>query len=147
MGLDIGDRRIGVAISDPLGVIAYPLTVIERHTDEAAIAGILGIIREKDIGRIIVGLPVSMDGSLGAQAAKVKEFTAVLAAGTGIPLEFRDERLSTVAARRLMKDFTKKSPERHDDAAAAAVVLQAYLEENAGSDGGMINHPPGGDHG
>jgi len=131
LGLDVGDRRIGVALSDPIGILASPLTIISRTDDTSAIQVITAIVSEHQVEQIIVGLPFSMDGSLGEQAEKVKTFVEKLCAHTNVPVDFRDERLTTVTAKRLLQDAqTKKSKgETYDDAAAAAVILQAYLEE------------------
>jgi putative Holliday junction resolvase len=128
LGLDIGDKRIGVALSDPQGILASPYTIIHREHDSADIESLISIIREKEVTRVIAGLPRSMDGSLGEQAAKVKGFTEKLAGKIEVPVEFRDERLSTVSARRLMKEAKVKST-KHDDAMAAALILQGYLDE------------------
>ena len=128
LGLDVGDRKIGVAISDPLGILASPLSIIIRSNEGAGVEAIVDIIDKNQVGRIIVGLPRSMDGSIGEQAEKVKAFVRELCNHTDVPLEFRDERLSTVAARRLMHDIGKKG-KAGDDAIAAALVLQGYLDE------------------
>ena len=131
LGLDIGDKRIGVALSDPLGILASPLTIIHRQDEAADFEAIASIITQYQVGQIIVGLPYSMDGNLGEQAKKVKAFVGRLSGHIEIPLEFRDERLSTVSAKRLMREArTKKTSSRiHDDAAAAAIILQGYLDE------------------
>ncbi|MFC2066906.1 Holliday junction resolvase RuvX [Chloroflexota bacterium] len=128
LGLDVGDRKIGVALGDPLGMLASPLSIIIRSNESADVEAIINIIDQKQVGRIIVGLPRSMDGSIGEQAEKVKAFVRELCNHTDVPLEFRDERLSTVAARRLMHDIGKKG-KAEDDAIAAALVLQGYLDE------------------
>jgi len=131
LGLDIGDRWIGVAVSDPSGTLASPLTIIGRIEETADLEAISTIIEQNDIGRVIVGLPVSLNGSLGRQAEKVQEFTRQLRQHTEVPVEFRDERLTTVSARRLMqKTGTKKSRVKtRDDAIAAAFILQGFLDE------------------
>ena len=130
MGLDVGDKRIGVALSDPGEILASPLTIIEHSDEEQDIAAIFDIIAQYEVGKIIVGLPRSMAGKIGHQATKVEAFVEQLRKRTQVPIEFRDERLSTVSARRLLQPTahkTKKKPRY--DAAAAAIVLQAYLEE------------------
>ncbi|MDO8567169.1 MAG: Holliday junction resolvase RuvX [Dehalococcoidales bacterium] len=127
LALDIGDRRIGVALSDPLGILATPLTIIERVDEETAIEAVMDIVSRNQVELIIVGLPRSMEGEIGAQAKKVQTFTENLRKHISIPLEFRDERLTTVSARRLMKE-AKRTGER-DDAIAAAFILQGYLDE------------------
>jgi len=128
MGLDIGDRRIGVALGDPLGILASPLTIIECRDELTGIAAIVNLIERHQVGRVIAGLPLSMDGSIGQQAGKVKAFVRELCRRTEVPVEFRDERLSTVSARRLMRAAGKTRQSRHD-AAAAALILQGYLDE------------------
>ena len=130
LGLDIGDRRVGVAISDPVEVIASPLTVITRDDDNAAISAIMQLVGQYDVKRIVVGLPYSLDGSLGRQASKVKDFVDKLSQKTDASIELRDERLSTVAAERLLRGAgNKKARERSRlDAAAAAFLLQGYLD-------------------
>ncbi len=131
LGLDIGDKRIGVALSDPGGILASPLTIIDREDDELDIKTITDIIDQHQVKQIIVGLPRSMDGSIGKQAEKVKAFTQELRSHTEVPVEFRDERLTTVSAKRLMREAgTKKTSKRaRYDAAAAAIILQGYLDE------------------
>ena len=130
MGLDVGDKRIGVALSDPDGILASPLTIINRTEERLDIEAILNITNQHQVKQIIVGLPRSMDGSIGKQAEKVKAFTRILCQHTKIPVEFRDERLTTVSAKRLMQTASKKTRKKaRDDAIAAALILQSYLEE------------------
>ena len=131
LGLDIGDKRVGVALSDPQGILASPLTIIHRQDEAADFEAVVNIISQHQVGRIIVGLPRSMDGTLGKQAEKVKAFVDRLISHIKVPLEFRDERLSTVSARRLMREAGAKKTrgKAYDDAAAAAVILQGYLDE------------------
>ncbi len=130
LALDVGDKRIGVALSDPLGILASPLTIIDRADDRTDIAAILEIIEKNQVELVIVGLPLSLDGTLGSQAEKVKNFTEKLRLSTSVPIEYRDERLSTVTARQLMRSAKKDSKAR-DDAMAAMVILQSYLDEAA----------------
>jgi len=128
LALDIGDRRIGVALSDPQGILASPLTIFERKDDRSDIQTILDLVNRNDVKCIIIGLPVSMDGTIGTQAEKVKAFAEELRNQTKVPVEFRDERLSTVSARRLQPAGRRNKKIRHD-AVAAAIVLQSYLDE------------------
>jgi putative Holliday junction resolvase len=128
LGLDIGDKRIGVALSDPQGILASPLTIVNRSDDQSAIEAIVTVVHQHEVGQVIVGLPLSMDGSLGWQAKKVKDFTEELRGHLEVPLEFRDERLSTVSAIRLTQGMKKAKKTRHD-AMAAALILQSYLDE------------------
>ena len=121
-----------MALSDPRGVLASPFTIVNRQDEAADIAAINSIINQNQVERVIVGLPISMNGSIGRQAEKVKAFTRQLCEQIQVPVEFRDERLTTVAAQRLIKmTGGKKSrkKDRHDDAIAAAIILQGYLDE------------------
>jgi len=130
LGLDIGDRRIGVALSDPDGILASPLTIINRREERLDIEAITNIVEQHQVKQIIIGLPRSMDGTIGNQAEKVKAFTQRLCQHSQVPVEFRDERLSTVSAKRLMQTVSKKTRKKaRDDAIAAALILQGYLDE------------------
>lgn len=131
LGLDIGDKRIGVALGDPTGILASPLTIIDRTTDDRAIDDILKIVTEREVARIIVGLPRSMDGGIGHQAEKVQSFTEALRQHTTVPVEYRDERLTTVTAVRLKQEASTRKLNRKTryDAMAAAIILQEYLNE------------------
>ena len=131
LGLDIGDKRIGVALSDPIGILATPLTIINCRDETADIEAIINIIIQREVGQVIVGLPRSMDGSLGQQAEKVKTFTQKLCNRTEVPIEFRDERLTTVLAKRLKQavNAPKTREKVRYDAIAAALILQGYLDE------------------
>ena len=129
MGLDVGDARIGLALSDPLGILASPLRIITRQNSPADMETIIDIARKNDVKRIIVGLPYSMDGTLGSQAEKVREFVKVLSCLTDIPIEFRDERLTTVQAKHILQTYRKTNRDTRYDAAAAALILQAYLDD------------------
>jgi len=122
---------MGVALSDPQGVLASPLTIITRQNETADIEAVINIISQYQVKRVVVGLPRSMDGSLGNQAEKVKAFVQKLSSQTKVSVEFRDERLSTVLARRLMQAAHTKKPGKkaRDDAIAAAIILQGYLDE------------------
>lgn len=128
LALDVGDKRIGVALSDPLGILASPLTIIDRADERTDIAAIVAIIEQHRVESIIVGLPLAPDGGLGSQAEKVKNFTEELRRSIAVPIEYRDERLSTVTARQLMRS-AKKDRKARDDAMAAMVILQSYLDE------------------
>ena len=132
MGLDVGDKRIGVAVSDPTGVLASPNTIIERKGESQDVETITNIAARYAVKQIIIGLPISLDGSIGEQAEKVHVFAGHLVKHTDIPIEFRDERMTTVSAKRLLQEGRNKKGKQADDAAAAAVLLQAYLDEKAG---------------
>lgn len=130
MGLDIGDRRIGVAISDPEKILATPLVTIIRDSDDKAIDAIVKLVDKHKVERIVVGLPYSLDGSIGRQASKVMDFIKRLSTATNVKIETRDERLSTVAVERMLAKAGVKSvrAKSRRDAAAAAFILQGYLD-------------------
>jgi len=130
LGLDVGEKRIGVALSDATGMLASPLTIIEQPDPGQAIREILKITREREVSRIIVGFPFSLDGSVGTQAQKVQAFIDILKVETEIPVEARDERYTTVTAIEYKKAAGKKIDRNtRYDAMAAAIILQAYLDE------------------
>lgn len=140
LGLDVGDRRTGVALSDPLGILASPLMVLEHTDDESVIAAVLEIVVRNQVEMIIVGFPQSMDGTIGSQAEKVRIFAEKLKEKSPVPVELRDERLTTVEAKRMMEEAGKKSNKNKKieyDAAAAAVILQSYLNESK-----PLEYPP-----
>jgi putative Holliday junction resolvase len=118
-----------VALSDPQGILASPLTIINRMEEKADIEAIINLVRQNQVGRVIAGLPISMDGSQGKQAEKVKTFVTALSRQTDVPVEFRDERLSTVSAKRLVQGVRKTKRGTRYDAMAAAIILQVYLDE------------------
>ncbi len=120
---------MGVALSDPGGILATPLTIIVRKNDQTDVETILNLVRQHEVGCVVVGLPISMNGSVGRQAEKVQVFVEQLRASTQVPIELRDERLSTVSARRLLQAAGKSTRNMEDDAAAAALILQSYLDE------------------
>ena len=130
LGIDFGDKRIGVALSDPLGIIASALTVIERKSDEAALKSIVALAQEHEVECIVVGLPRSLDGSLGPQAQRVQAFVESLMLCTDIPVVTWDERFSTYDAERVLVEAGVKRDKRkrHRDSVAAAFILQGYLD-------------------
>jgi putative Holliday junction resolvase len=153
LGLDLGDKRIGVAVSDPGGTIAFSLSTIAGGDKDAAIKNVIRLAEQYEVERIVIGLPLCLDGKLGQQAEKVVAFADGLSlqAKQGnlnrVDIQMWDERLSTVAAERLLieaeggknktKFSTKKkipnkkhnSPARNEiDAMAAAFILQGFLD-------------------
>jgi len=128
LGLDVGDKRIGVALAN--GLLAIPLTVLDRAGEEADMEKLLALAREHVAERIVVGLPLLMNGSIGMQAEKVLAFSRALSEHVDIPVDTWDERLSTVSAERLLLDTGMKREKRKGkrDAMAAAIILQAYLD-------------------
>ena len=130
LGLDVGERWIGVALSDPLGILASPLTRVERTDDDAAIEAIAGLVRKHGAKAVVAGLPYSLDGSVGQQAVRVQEFLRKLTGSVGVPVETADERLSTVTAIQGMIEagVSRESRKGRVDAAAAALILQWHLD-------------------
>ncbi|MFC1905507.1 Holliday junction resolvase RuvX [Chloroflexota bacterium] len=130
LGLDIGDRRIGVAISDPEQILASPLSTIVRDDDDKTVTAIIALVDKYQVLSIIIGLPYSLDGSIGNQATKVQAFVDLLSKRAEVNIELIDERFSTVAVERLLLEAGLKSQKRkeHRDAAAAAFILQGYLD-------------------
>jgi len=128
--LDLGEKRIGVAISDPEGILASPLSIIESRQDDSAIGQIVVLALELQVERIIVGLPRSLDGTEGPQAQIVRNFVENLKSLVDVPVDVWDERLSTVAANRMMAEarVKKKKKKEKRDAIAAAIILQSYLD-------------------
>ena len=128
--LDIGDKRIGVAVSDGLGLTAQPLSVIHRASVQKDIAAIMSVIAEYEVDYIVAGLPLQMDGHEGEQAGRVRKFCEAFHAETGLQLIFQDERLTTVAGERLLVEAGVSRNRRRQviDKTAASLILQTYLE-------------------
>ena len=129
LGLDPGERRIGVALSDPTGTIASPHSVIDQRVDDP-----LGVVRalceEEGVERIIVGLPTGLSGLEGPSAKAARAFGTLVAEGIGLPVEYQDERFTTVTAESALLEGGVRRDKRRDvrDKVAAAVILQAYLD-------------------
>jgi putative holliday junction resolvase len=131
LGLDLGSRRIGVAVSDPGGVLATPCAVIERSGDEALDhRHILELAAEWEATHLVVGLPLSLDGSVGPAARAALAEVERLGATTDLPIDTYDERFTTVTADRHLRAQNLSGPARRRviDQAAAAVMLQSWLD-------------------
>lgn len=128
LGLDIGGRRIGVAVSDELGMIASPVGMIDRQGDVAA--QLRKLVADYGASRLVAGLPVGLSGREGPQAEETREIADALAAEVGLPLEYWDERLTTsIAEQTLIAQGTRREKRKQKiDAVAAAVILQGYLD-------------------
>ena len=122
LGLDIGTRTIGVAISDALGLTAQGITTIQRKSLEADLQAIEQLIVDYEIGGIVAGLPKNMNGTLGPMAEKVEDFMAILKDRCQLPIYFQDERLSTVSATKVLLegDVSRKKRKKVVDKIAAA---------------------------
>jgi len=135
MALDIGDRRIGVAVSDALGLVASPLGTVHRGSKAEDFARIARLVRQQGVSGLVIGQPLREDGSLSLQAQRIRRYALALAQalrdeGLDLPLVWWDESLSTVEAQRAMIAGGRGARDRRDriDAAAAAAILQDYLE-------------------
>jgi putative holliday junction resolvase len=130
LGLDVGLRRIGVAVSDPLGITAQGLETLQRRNKKHDLAWLERVIREYDVKEIVVGLPLRMSGAEGTQAEKIRVFAEMLAKEFGLPVHFWDERLTSSEANRLLRE-TELSIEKRGkavDRMAAVLILQGWME-------------------
>lgn len=129
LALDVGNKRIGTALSDELNILAQPLYTIHRKGLERDIQEIVNIIKEKNVGTVVVGLPKNMDGTVGFQGEKTQKFAEILMQNIEVPLIMWDERLTTVSARRIMieNDVKQKDKKNLVDTVAAVVILENYL--------------------
>ena len=130
LGLDVGERRIGVALSDPLGLTAQRLTVIERSGDRAAVDAVCALIAKHQVAAVVVGLPLTMRGTHGPQAQRVTSFAQALRRQTPVPVQMVDERLTTVQGERtlLATDTSRRRRKQLIDQVAAQLILQQYLD-------------------
>jgi putative holliday junction resolvase len=130
MALDHGSRRIGVAVSDEMKMIATPLEYIPTEPMEKVIARVQQLIREKDVELIVIGLPRNMDGTYGPAAEKVNDFIAALQPHITTPIKKWDERLTSVMATRALLEGNVRRADRKEkvDKMAAAILLQSYLD-------------------
>lgn len=133
LGLDVGTRTIGVAVSDEMGWTAQGLSTVRRRGTGADLDALRRLAAEWDVERIVIGLPKNMNGTLGPQAALVLEFAEAVKAALGLPVVTWDERLSTVAANRalLEADVSRRKRKAVVDTVAAALILQGYLDRQA----------------
>lgn len=134
LALDLGERRIGVAGSDPLGLTGQPVGVIERSSLKEDIARIGEIVCARGASTIVVGLPLNMDGSEGPQAKRARRFASVLRRALEVEVELWDERLTTVQAERALLEADRSRAKRRlvRDGVAAALLLESYLEAHRG---------------
>jgi putative Holliday junction resolvase len=132
IALDVGDRRIGVAISDELGYTAQPLFTLHRTTRRADLKSLARLLRKHACTHVVVGNPLYMSGDLSPQATKAQEFAQALAAETGVTIHLWDERLTTTQAHRQLDDAGHSTDRRSRkgiiDQVAAVLILQSFLE-------------------
>ena len=129
MGIDYGDARTGIAVSDLLCSIVGTTKVIHSRNMEKTVAAVCELVKGSDIGEIVVGLPKNMDGTEGARAELCKEFAQKLRESTGLPVAMWDERRTTVEAHNILSDCNYHGKKRKNtvDAVAASLILEGYL--------------------
>ena len=138
LGIDFGERRVGLALSDPSATIAQPLPTLTRRAGKRPpVAAIVEIIQQHEVEHIVVGLPLNLAGDETEWTATVREFAAKLQERAGVPVDFLDERLTSVQAERAVRSSGLKRSDREQkhriDAAAAVLLLQTYLDRIARS--------------
>jgi putative Holliday junction resolvase len=143
LGLDFGERRIGVAVSDPEGTFALPLTVVQRGSLSKDIAAIVRLVEQYQAEAVVLGMPFSLSGRVGPQAQLVETFQKTLAQHLAVPILAWDERLTTTEAERSLRAAGVKGKRirQRVDATAAAIILQSYLEHR-----GRASQPQRADH-
>ena len=139
LGLDFGTRRIGLAVSDPDGTFAFPAGTIERRSLAKDLAALADVIRKRGVRRIVLGLPLHMDGRAGDMAEAVRTFALELEQATGLRVELMDERWTTVEAERALRDAGRPRGRRRRgdvDTVAASILLRTWLERQRALGGG-----------
>src|SRR3989304_896796 len=129
LALDVGEKGIGLAMSDADGLLAHPRGALVRKGEEKDIEAILGMIRKEGVEQVVVGLPRSLNGSLGPQARTILAFVEALKGKAPVPVETWDEKLSTAEGQRCLLEAGHRRPSKERlDAAAATIILQGYLD-------------------
>lgn len=137
LGIDYGDRRVGLALSDETATIASPLpTLTRRRGKRPPVAPVARLAEEKDVAEIVIGLPLTLEGEESDWTREVREFGDKLGERTGCPVAFQDERMTSVRAERAVRSLGLSKDQREEkervDAAAAVLILQAYLDARGG---------------
>ena len=132
LGLDVGDTRIGVAISDALGVAAHPLCTLTRKNRKVDLIAISDLVSIHKVERVVIGLPISLDGSIGTQAQKIQKFAQRLEHVIDIPIEFQDESFTTAEAEDILRELNKDTKAQKEliDEVAAVIILNDYLKRD-----------------
>lgn len=130
LGLDVGDRRIGIALSDALGLTAQPLTVLERRSAAADLNTICALVESHDVRLIVIGLPLTLRGEQGIQADKVTAFVRGLERRLSVPVRLVDERMTTVQGQRALREMGASHRKQKPviDQVAAQLILQQFLD-------------------
>ena len=135
LGLDLGQRRIGLAVSDPAGVIAFPIGALDRQGLAKDVQALCELIRERGVVAVVIGLPLHLDGRAGTGAGAARRFAAALGEACSLPVALVDERLTTVIAERALREEPrgrrrgKRPAKQQVDALAAALILRTWLEQ------------------
>jgi len=133
LGIDLGDKTIGLAISDPSGILSQPVKTVRRIDIKRDMDAIKHVIDEYNVVKIVIGLPRNMNGSIGPQCEKTLQFADTLRGTIGLEVVLWDERLTTVLAERalLEADLSRKKRRKVIDSVAASIILQSYLESRS----------------
>lgn len=133
LGLDVGSRRIGIAVTDPLGITAQGLETLQRRNKRQDLAALKELIQQHDIREIVVGLPLRMSGEAGTQSEKMRQFAEELRKHFGLPVHLFDERLTSAEANRLLRDTDLSIAKRAKavDRMAAVLILQGWMQSRA----------------
>ncbi len=137
LGLDIGAKRIGVAVSDLLGLTAQGVETLECRSPEIDVKRIAELVETYQVTEIVVGVPYNMNGTAGPQAEKVRVFADLISEAVGVPIREWDERLTTVAAERVLveADMSRRRRRKVVDKVAAVLILQGYLDMQTSREG------------
>ncbi len=130
LALDLGKRRIGLAISDPLGITAQGLPNLDRSNKRADLEALDKLVKEREVGMLLIGNPMNMGGAEGRQSGWAREFGEAIARRTGLPVKYWDERLTTVEAGRVLRESGISIEKRAAavDRLSAVILLQSYLD-------------------
>jgi putative Holliday junction resolvase len=135
LGIDYGERRVGLALSDPTGTIAQPLVVLTRRAGKRPpVQAVADLVAQHDVAHIVIGLPLTLAGDESDWTAEVRAFAAKVSQRTGRGVTFADERMTSVAAERAVRSLglrrTQREQKERVDAAAAVLILQSYLNSS-----------------
>ena len=132
LGVDFGDARIGLSVCDELEILATPLCTVKSESMRKNIDKVAEIAKRESVQKIVLGLPLNMDGTEGVRASKTRSFGNVLQKVSGVPVEYFDERLSSVEAEEIMETVQLKKSKRKNviDRIAAQIILQSYMDAN-----------------
>lgn len=130
LAVDLGEKRVGLALSDPLGFTAQGLETLHVKSKKEVLAGLIEVCKKHDVGEVVIGMPVNMNGSYGPKAVEAQELMPVLEKAVGVPVRSWDERLTSRQAGRLMVEegLSRQKQRMNSDRLAATLILQSYLE-------------------